>query len=160
MNKPADIEVRNMKENPVLTLAVAESCTGGLVGGLITAVPGASRYFKGGVTAYSNQAKIKLLKVPPSLLAREGAVSAIVAAAMAKNVKKLLEADVGVAVTGIAGPSGGTREKPVGLVYIAASDSTGEETQRFVFKGDRDSIRRQAAREAVKLAEEKLKRKL
>ncbi len=123
------------------TAAVAESCTGGGLGRRLTAVPGSSRVFRGGVVAYANDVKERLLGVPPDMLAREGAVSAATAERMAAGVRKRLDATYGVAVTGIAGPDGGTPEKPVGLVFIAVADAAGAVARRFQFIGDREQIR-------------------
>ncbi len=165
MGGGAQVTVKTLHKNKALvekrlpTLAVAESCTGGLLGALITARPGASRYFLGGVTAYSDRVKEKVLKVPPALLKSEGAVSAAVAAFMAKRVRALLGAEIGLAVTGIAGPDGGTPEKPVGLVYIAAADSGGVEVEKNIWRGGREAIRRKAARTALALMEKRLERK-
>jgi nicotinamide-nucleotide amidase len=106
-----------IKQN--LSISVAESCTGGLIAHKITNVPGSSAYFKGGIVAYSNELKNKLLKVPQSLLKKHGAVSAEVVQVMAQNVAKITDADIGLAISGIAGPGGGTPEKPVGLAYIS-----------------------------------------
>ncbi|MFC1563875.1 nicotinamide-nucleotide amidohydrolase family protein, partial [candidate division KSB1 bacterium] len=106
-----------------LTLAVAESCTGGLLGDRLTSVPGSSDYFIQGVITYSNESKIKLLSVSPETLLKTGAVSEETAAEMAEGIKKKSGSDIGISITGIAGPSGGTPEKPVGLVYIGLSDS-------------------------------------
>ncbi|MEK7872574.1 MAG: CinA family protein [Chloroflexota bacterium] len=110
-----------------LTLAVAESCTGGLVARRLTLAPGSSRYFRGGVVAYHNDVKARLLHVPESVLLQEGAVSRTAALAMARGVRMLLGADVGLACTGIAGPGGGTPDKPVGLTYVALSSGDGLE---------------------------------
>jgi nicotinamide-nucleotide amidase len=128
-----------------LTLAIAESCTGGLAAELVTRVSGASRYFLGGVVAYANQAKTALLGVPPELIAQHGAVSEAVARAMAEGARIQLGADIGLAFTGIAGPEGGTPEKPVGLVHWAVASGSGTEHRERVFIGDRHSIRRRAA---------------
>jgi PncC family amidohydrolase len=121
-----------------LTVATAESCTGGLVAHAITANAGSSGYFVGGVVSYSNEAKHELIGVPNELIAEHGAVSPEVATAMAVGVRDRLGADLGVAVTGIAGPDGGTAEKPVGLVYIGLADRAGRlESRRYLWDGDR-----------------------
>lgn len=127
------------------TVAVAESCTGGLVAELLTRVPGSSAYFLGGVVAYANALKTNLLGVPAALIAERGAVSAEVARAMAEGVRSRVGADFGLAFTGIAGPGGGTAEKPVGLVHWALAQSDGTELRERVFIGDRQQIRRRAA---------------
>ena len=122
-------------------MATAESCTGGMVAARLTGVAGASGEFVGGVVAYSNVVKERELGVPRELLAAHGAVSAEVAEAMARGVRERLGADVAVAVTGIAGPDGGTPEKPVGLVYLHAEGPDGGHGREFSFPGDRASIR-------------------
>ncbi len=119
------------------SLAVAESCTGGLLAERVSAVPGASRYFRGGVVAYANESKRDLLDVPEALLAEHGAVSAPVARAMAEGVRARLGADLGVSTTGISGPDGGTPDKPVGLVFVGFADATGGEAHEFLFPFDR-----------------------
>lgn len=123
-----------------LSLAVAESCTGGRVAARITSVAGASDVFRGGVVAYEDDLKERLLGVPAALLAEHGAVSAEVAAAMAEGARSTLGADVAVAVTGVAGPGGGTEEKPVGLVFLHAAGPDGGRGSRFSFPGDRQAI--------------------
>ena len=124
------------------TIAVAESCTGGLLAGRLTVRPGSSRWFAGGVVAYSNEAKIELLGVDPALIERHGAVSAEVAEAMAEGALDRFEADVSCSVTGVAGPEGGTEEKPVGYVCFCAKTSTGEKLARDpVLPGARTEIR-------------------
>jgi nicotinamide-nucleotide amidase len=129
-----------------LTLAIAESCTGGLAAELLTRIPGSSRYFLGGVVAYANAVKTALLGVPAELIAAQGAVSAEVARAMAEGVRQRLGADLGLAFTGIAGPDGGTADKPVGLVHWALATATGTQAAQRVFGvGDRNSVRRRAA---------------
>jgi len=126
-------------------LAVAESCTGGLVGSRVTGVPGSSRYMLGGVVAYHNNAKISLLRVPPRMLGRFGAVSAPVAAAMARGVRRVFKAEIAVAVTGVAGPGGGSAGKPVGLVYVAVCGFGRTRCRRALFGGARQRVRDQAA---------------
>ncbi len=134
-----------------LTLAAAESCTGGLLGARLTARPGSSDYFTGGVISYANQAKIDLLAVPPGMLAQFGAVSEEVAVAMAEGARAALRADYAVSVTGVAGPDGGTAEKPVGLVYLGCAGPEGTRVRRGSFPGDRDSVRAFAATAALHL---------
>jgi nicotinamide-nucleotide amidase len=132
-------------------LATAESCTGGMVAERLTAIPGSSDVFVGGIVAYSDELNLRELDVPEDVLARHGAVSAEAAAAMAAGARERLGADVAVAVTGIAGPGGGSEQKPVGLVYVHAAAPGGERALDFVFPGDRDGIRRRAAVTALHL---------
>jgi PncC family amidohydrolase len=134
-----------------LTVACAESCTGGLVAHLLTEVPGSSRYLRGGVVAYADDLKRSLLGVPDALLAAHGAVSAQVALAMADGVRDRLGADLGVGVTGVAGPGGGTDAKPVGLVYVAVSGVRPPTVRRFNWSGDRAGNKRDSARAALEL---------
>ena len=134
-----------------LKLAVAESCTGGLVAGAITEIAGASAVFEGGLISYSNELKIKLLGVSADLIAEFGAVSEQVAAAMAKGALEKTGADVAIAVTGIAGPSGGSQEKPVGLVYIAVAANGVITVGKKLFSGNRHEIRSQAVASALEL---------
>jgi nicotinamide-nucleotide amidase len=134
-----------------LTLATAESCTGGLVAQRLTSVPGSSDVFLGAVVAYADEVKARELGVPPETLERYGAVSAETAAAMAAGARGRLGADVAVSVTGIAGPGGGTEEKPVGLVYLHAEGPEGGRGVEFQFASDRESIRRRAAVTALHL---------
>lgn len=138
------------------TVAVAESCTGGLIGHKLTDVPGSSAVFRGGVVAYANEVKQAGLGVPPELLADEGAVSAPVAARMAQGVRERLGADYGLSVTGIAGPGGGTKEKPVGLVYIGLADAQGVRTRRFLFQRDRALNKEWSAQMALDLLRRRL----
>ena len=138
------------------TLAVAESCTGGLVAQRVTEVPGSSVYFKEGVVAYSNEAKVRLLGVPSDLIAEYGAVSAPVAEAMAEGVRVRADTDFGISVTGIAGPGGGTEDKPVGLVYIALSDDAHTEHRKLLLPGDRTLIRWRASQAALDLLRRRL----
>lgn len=132
-------------------LAVAESCTGGLVGDLITNVPGSSDYFAGGILAYSNEAKKKLLDVKDETLKQYGAVSKQTALEMARGVRRQLCVDVGLSVTGIAGPGGGTPEKPVGLTWIGLSTPEGEWARQYVWQQDRLGNKRDSAEAALKL---------
>ena len=134
------------------TLASAESCTGGLVGERLTSVPGASRTFRGGVIAYDNDVKQGSLHVPGEVLRVHGAVSAEVAQAMAHGVCAALESDVGIAVTGIAGPGGGSAEKPVGLVHLHVKAGQEERGRELQIPGDREAIRERAAAAALHLA--------
>ena len=127
-----------------LTLAAAESCTGGLVSARLTDVAGSSDVFRGGVVAYSDEAKMRHLGVPAEALRRHGAVSAEVAVAMAEGARSELGADVGLSTTGIAGPGGGTPEKPVGLVYLSVASPNGGATERVVLPGDREAVRARA----------------
>lgn len=133
------------------TLATAESCTGGMVSERLTSVPGSSEAFVGGVVGYSDDAKMRELDVPADVLERHGAVSAETAAAMAAGARDRLGADVAVAVTGIAGPGGGSAEKPVGLVFLHAESPRGSRSADFVFPGDREPIRRRATVTALHL---------
>ncbi len=134
------------------TVAVAESCTGGMVGGAITSVPGSSGAFVGGVIAYSNELKQRLLDVPAAVLDRHGAVSGAAVEAMAHGVRERCQADVGVAVSGVAGPDGGTQARPVGTVWVAALGPGHIMTvHRYSFDGDRAEVRRQAVEAALGL---------
>lgn len=141
-----------------LRVATAESCTGGLVAARLTSVPGASDVFAGGIVAYANEVKREQLGVPADVLAAHGAVSAETAAAMARGVRERLGADVAVSVTGVAGPGGGTPEKPVGLVYLHAEGRDGGVGRELSFPGDRDSIRARSAVGALHLVRRLLTR--
>jgi nicotinamide-nucleotide amidase len=138
------------------TLATAESCTGGLIAERLTEVPGSSSYFMEGVVTYSNEAKTRLLGVPAELIEAHGAVSAEVAEAMARGVKERAGVDFGLAITGIAGPGGGTAEKPVGLVYIALADDAHTEHRRIMLPGDRHLIRWRSSQAALDLLRRRL----
>ncbi|MEP6920506.1 MAG: competence/damage-inducible protein A [bacterium] len=138
------------------TLAVAESCTGGLIAERLTEVSGASKYFLEGAVTYSNEAKIRTLGVSQGLLRKHGAVSGEVAEAMAEGIRKRAGADFGLAVTGVAGPTGGGEEKPVGLVYIALSSETGTEHRKLMLPGDRHLIRWRASQAALDLLRRRL----
>jgi len=134
-----------------LTLATAESCSGGLLAHEITNVPGASKYFLGGVVTYSNEAKSGLVGVGPATLLEHGAVSEPVARQMARGVRDAFDADVGVGITGIAGPTGGTPTKPVGLVYIAVAGPNTTFAEQFQFNGDREAVKEHTVEEALKM---------
>ena len=151
-----EIKVGELLRPLGLKLAVAESCTGGLVGHRITNVPGSSEYFLGGVTAYAYEAKVKLLGVSWDTLTRYGAVSRETVLEMARGARRALEADIGISVSGIAGPGGGMSEKPVGLTWIGLSASGFEEARSFVFPGDRLEVKEQAAEQALRLLTEYL----
>ena len=127
------------------TVALAESCTGGMVAAALTAVPGSSGYFLGGVVSYADEAKRDLLGVDAAVLAAHGAVSAQVARAMAEGARARFGASVAAAVTGIAGPDGGSDEKPVGLTYVAVADDAGVDVRRVVWPGDRAANRLDSA---------------
>lgn len=139
-----------------LTLAVAESCTGGLLAARVTDVSGSSAYFIGGVVAYSNAVKERVLGVPANTLQRYGAVSREVAIAMARGVRRLLRADLALSTTGIAGPTGGAPERPVGLVYIALASEQGEQCKEFRWTGDRKQNREQSVHAALDWLQEHL----
>ena len=132
-------------------LAVAESCTGGLIGARLTSVPGSSAYFTGGVIAYSNEMKKNLLNVPPQWLDSFGAVSGPVAEAMARGVVAAAGAHCGISVTGVAGPDGGTVEKPVGTVWVGIALPSGTTSRQYNFTGNRDEVREQAVKAAMEL---------
>ena len=132
-----------------LTVALAESCTGGLIAATLTSVPGSSGYFLGGVVSYSNAAKEAFLDVPAATLAAHGAVSAQVAKAMAVGARARFAAGLAVGITCIAGPDGGSAEKPVGLTYIGLADQASSEVRRFAFDGDRAANREAGTRAAL-----------
>ena len=133
------------------TVATAESCSGGLIAHRLTNIPGASSYFLGGIVAYSNSVKTAMLGVDPEDLARYGAVSEPVARQMAEGVRQRLAADCALAVTGIAGPSGGTLDKPVGLVFIALAAPGVDRVTRNLFEGSREDIKAQTADQALRM---------
>ncbi len=149
--RPVETMVLDLARQAGLTIAAAESCTGGLVGARLTSVPGSSDVFVGGVVAYGDALKSKLLGGPAGLLERHGAVSAETAAAMASGARGALHADVAVSVTGVAGPGGGSVEKPVGLVFVHASGPGDELAVVLRLPGGRDAVRRRAAASALHL---------
>ena len=142
-----------------LKLATAESCTGGLVAGALTAIAGSSDVFEGGLVTYSNPSKSRLVGVTPGLLARYGAVSEPVARAMAEGALIALGADLAVAITGVAGPGGGTPEKPVGLVHFASAAAGAQTRAKALRLGDigRDAVRLASVRTALQMLQERLK---
>lgn len=157
--------MKNMLTDELITLlneknmriATAESCTGGLISQMITSVSGASSVFDCGIVSYSNDIKMRVLGVKLETLEKYGAVSEQTACEMAQGVLKLSGADIAVSVTGIAGPGGGSAEKPVGTVYIGISSSGGTQAKRFLFSGDREAVRKQTADTALTVVLNKLK---
>lgn len=141
--------VGNLLRSKGATMAVAESCTGGLLGHLLTSIPGSSTFFERGIVAYSNEAKMELLHVPKELLSQCGAVSAPVAEKMAEGVRKISGTTIGLGLTGIAGPSGGTPEKPVGTVFIALASPSGTSVRKYHFDGSREQIKLMSAYTAM-----------
>lgn len=131
------------------TVATAESCSGGLISHRITNVPGSSAYFKGGAVTYSNEAKVRILGVDERSLEEYGAVSEQVASEMADGARERFTTDYAVACTGVAGPTGGTEDKPVGLVYVAVATPGGTRVERCLFEGDRERIKEQTADRAL-----------
>lgn len=139
------------------TLSAAESCTGGLLAHTLTNIPGSSAFFHLGIIAYDNAAKVKLLKIPAKTMGVHGAVSEPAARLMAKNVRKILKTDLGVGITGIAGPSGASKTKPVGLTHIAVSDGKTTVCEEFRFHGNRLSNKNKAVQAALRLILKKVK---
>ena len=160
MDEPLEVTVGMLLREQDLRLSVAESCTGGLIGDLITDIPGSSDYFLGGVIAYANQTKVRLLGVKPSTLQEFGAVSRETVMEMAEGARRALDADIGLAVSGIAGPGGGTPEKPVGLIWIGLSAPGFATARRFQLQGDRLEVKAGAAREALQLLAGYLRREV
>ncbi|HUT00078.1 MAG TPA: CinA family protein [Candidatus Thermoplasmatota archaeon] len=154
INKVSD----ELKKHHV-TIATAESCTGGLLAHTLTNVSGSSAYFDRGVISYSNQAKTQLLDIPENLIQKHGAVSKEVAAAMANAIRQNAQVDYGIATTGLAGPTGDTKDKPVGLVYIAVSTKDSIVVKQFLFSGDRLSNKESTCTAALELLLETLSQK-
>jgi len=153
MNTPIDADIAALGVLCVshgIQCAVAESCTGGLLGAHITQLPGASRWFAGGLVAYDNRVKIQLLGIDPALLHAHGAVSEQVAFHMAQGICRLLNVHAAISITGIAGPDGGSREKPVGLVWIASLLHGVGHARSFHFQGTRKQVRQAACVEAIR----------
>ncbi len=148
------VRVGNLLLQKGYTIACAESCTGGLLTSRLTDVAGSSAYVKGSVVSYTNEVKHGVLGVSQELLDTVGAVSPEVAEEMAEGVRKVIGSDIGVSVTGLAGPGGGTEEKPVGLVFIGISGSRGTHVIKCIFSGSRIEIKQQAAERALQLIDE------
>jgi PncC family amidohydrolase len=149
--KPIEVIIGELLRRQGLRLAVAESCTGGLVGHRITTVPGSSTYYMGSVTAYAYEAKVRMLGVRWETLEKYGAVSKETVLEMASGVRRALAADIGLSISGIAGPGGGTVEKPVGLTWIGLSARGVDEAWSHIWQGDRLQIKEQTAQEALQL---------
>ncbi len=150
-SKLIELQIGEILTQRKLTMATAESCTGGLVSHRITNVPGSSHYFLGGVVAYANQTKMALLDVRLDTLEKFGAVSEATVLEMARGVRQALNADIGVAVSGIAGPGGGTPEKPVGLVWIGISGWGEDQARSYVWSGDRMAVKEHSAQAALEM---------
>jgi nicotinamide-nucleotide amidase len=138
------------------TISAAESCTGGLVAERLTSVPGSSRYFMSSIVCYSNESKMELAGIPPLLIEMQGAVSAEVARGLAESIRDRARTTVGVGITGVAGPNGGSAEKPVGTVHIAVASPAGTQNRQFLFPGDRERIRWQASQAALDMVRREL----
>ncbi len=149
--EPLEVLAGELLRREGLRLAVAESCTGGLVGHRLTNVPGSSTYYMGSVTAYAYEAKVRLLGVRWGTLEKYGAVSKETVLEMACGVRRALAADIGVSVSGIAGPGGSTPDKPVGLVWIGLSAAGVDEAWKFIWPGDRLAVKEQSAEAALRL---------
>jgi PncC family amidohydrolase len=153
MGKPIEVRTGEVLQELSLTVSVAESCTGGLVGSRLTDVAGSSTYFLGGVVAYSNDAKVKLLGVRRETLAQYGAVSEQGAREMAEGVRRCFGTDIGLAVTGIAGPGGATKDKPVGLMWLALAAKESTQARSIRLAGDRLQNKAEAAEQLFSLLE-------
>ena len=151
INKQSEILFHNCLEKK-LTVTTAESCTGGMIASSIVSVSGSSAIFKSSVVTYSNEMKSKILNIPLKSINENGAVSKIIAYTMAYNVLYLMNSDISIAVTGIAGPGGGSKNKPVGLVYIGIGTKQNIVTKRYLFKGNRLKIRQETTLESLKLS--------
>ena len=151
MNKLSQKIVKLLKKKK-LKISVAESCTGGMFSSVLTSVSGSSKVFTMGLVTYSNQSKNRLLKVPKQIIKKHGAVSIQCCFSMVNNLSKISKSNVGVSITGIAGPSGGTKQKPVGLVYIGVKRANKVKINRFLFKNkSRSNVQRAAVKKALEL---------
>jgi nicotinamide-nucleotide amidase len=155
-DEPLETAVVHLLDSRGWTVATAESCTGGLLSTRITDVPGSSRVFCGGVVVYSNEAKSDMVSVPAGLIAAHGAVSREVAESLARGARERFGSDFGMGITGIAGPDGGTPQKPVGLVYIAIADESGVEVDESRFSGSRKDVRYRSAQYALVLLRDRI----
>ena len=151
INKQSEILFHNCLEKK-LTITTAESCTGGMIASSIVSVSGSSAIFKSSVVTYSNEMKSKILNIPLKSINENGAVSKVIAYTMAYNVLDLMNSDISIAVTGIAGPGGGSKNKPVGLVHIGIGTKQNVVTKRYLFKGNRLKVRQETTLEALKLS--------
>ena len=151
INKQSEILFHNCLEKK-LTVTTAESCTGGMIASSIVSISGSSAIFKSSVVTYSNEMKSKILNIPLTLINENGAVSKVIAYTMAYNVLDLINSDISIAVTGIAGPGGGSKNKPVGLVHIGIGTKQNVVTKRYLFKGNRLKVRQETTLEALKLS--------
>jgi len=156
-NDPMEAVVGRMLIERRCTISIAESCTGGYLSHLLTNIPGISAVFDRGIISYSNKSKTEILNVPAEILKQKGAVSQETAISMASWIRKLSGTDLGVAITGIAGPDGGTHLKPVGLVFIALSTDSGDLCEKYLFNGSREAIKRRSALAALDLIRRYLK---
>ncbi len=157
MKESAERLVNSLREKG-LHIATAESCTGGMVSAAITSVSGASEVYDGSVVSYANEIKHRILGVKEKTLSAVGAVSEECAREMAEGVRLLMKADIGISLTGIAGPGGGTPDKPVGTVYLGVSDSEGTYAIRLSLSGDRDTVRKESVKAALNEAYKKIKK--
>ena len=151
INKQSEELLKICKLNKI-SVTTAESCTGGMIASSIVSINGSSSIFKSGIVTYSNESKAEFLKIPLKLIDENGAVSETIAFQMAKNVLSIMNSSLSIAVTGIAGPSGGSNDKPVGLVWIAIGTKENVITKKYLFQGNRLKIRQQTTFEALKLA--------
>ncbi len=158
MSEPLEVLVGELLHMRGLRLAVAESCTGGLIGHRLTNVAGSSTYYMGSVTAYAYEAKVRILGVSWDTLEKYGAVSEETVLEMARGVRNAFGADIGISVSGIAGPTGGTPDKPVGTTWIGFSSPKGEFARQFLFQGERLAVKEQAAQTALQLLAEHLQK--
>ena len=160
INKQILDSVSNLLKEKHLTVAIAESCTGGLVSHTLTNISGSSDYFDCGIISYSNDSKKELLSVSEDVITKYGAVSEQVAKEMAEGVRKRSNVDIGISTTGIAGPTGGTKEKPVGLVYIAISTSENTIVKKYQFSGDRLQNKENTCKATLEMLFEFLKKRI